>query len=114
MDRRWIAGAALAAALFIPRYVRAHEGHAHKVMGTVTLRHENHLKVKATDGKDADITIDDKTKILRGKTVVKASDIRAGERIVVTAVETKGANGSKTMIATEVKLASAPAEGRRP
>lgn len=113
MDRRWIAGAALAAVLLIPRYVRAHEGHAHKVMGTVAVRHENHLKVKATDGKDADITINHKTKILRGKTVVKAEDIRPGERVVVTAVETKGANGAKTMIATEVKLATAAAEGTK-
>lgn len=108
MNRRWIAGAALAAALMIPRYVRAHEGHAHKIMGTVTLRHENHLSVKAIDGKDAQIAINEKTKILRGKTVVKATDIRPGERIVVTAVETKDAKGAKTMIATEVKLAAPP------
>jgi hypothetical protein len=51
MKRRWILGAALVAALAIPRYVLAHEGHAHKVMGTVSTLYENHLEVKATDGK---------------------------------------------------------------
>jgi hypothetical protein len=50
-------GAVLAAALAIPSYARAHEGHPHKVMGTVTMRHENHLEVKATDGKTSTVTL---------------------------------------------------------
>lgn len=105
MNRRWIAGAALAAALIVPRVARAHEGHAHKVIGTVAARHERHLQVNATDGKPADIVLNDKTKILRGKTAVAMDDIRAGERIVVTAVQAKDEDGKITMVATEVKLA---------
>lgn len=31
--------------------VLAHEGHEHKIMGTVSMVHENHLEVKAADGK---------------------------------------------------------------
>jgi hypothetical protein len=104
MSRRFVIGAALVAALAIPAYARAHEGHAHKVMGTVATLHENHLEVKATDGKSSTITLNDKTKILRGKTKVKAEDIKPGERVVVTATETKGKDGKTSMIASEVRL----------
>jgi hypothetical protein len=100
-----IAAAVLAASLFVPRYVRAHEGHVHKVMGTVATRHENHLEVKATDGKTSTITLNEKTKILRGTTKVKIDDIRDGERIVVSATETKGKDGKTTLVATQVTLA---------
>jgi hypothetical protein len=107
MNRRFLAGAALVVALAVPRYVRAHEGHAHRVLGTVAALHENHLQVRSTDGTAADVTLNDKTKIVRGKSPVKAADIKPGERIVVTAVEAKGQDGKPTMIATEIKLAAA-------
>jgi hypothetical protein len=109
MSRRFVIGAALVAALAIPAYARAHEGHAHKVMGTVATLHENHLEVKATNGKSSTITLNDKTKILRGKTKVKAEDIKPGERVVVTATETKGKDGKTSMIASEVRLPEAVA-----
>jgi hypothetical protein len=107
MKRRWILGVAFVAALAIPRYVLAHEGHAHKVTGTVSTLHENHLEVKATDGKTSTITLNEKTKILRGKTNVKVDDIKPGERVVVTATETKSKDGKTTMIATEVRVGAA-------
>jgi hypothetical protein len=47
MSRRFIVGVALVAALTIPGYVLAHERHRHKIMGTVSVRHENHLEVRA-------------------------------------------------------------------
>jgi hypothetical protein len=109
MSKRFVIGAALVAALAIPAYARAHEGHAHKVMGTVATLHENHLEVKATDGKRSTITLNEKTTILRGKTKVKAEDIKTGERVVVTATETKGKDGKTTMIASEVRLPEAVA-----
>jgi hypothetical protein len=99
---------AIVAALVIPDAF-AHEGHAHKVMGTVTTLHENHLEVKATDGKTSTITLNEKTKILRGKAKVKVDDIKPGERVVVTATETKGKDGKATMIASEVRLGAANA-----
>jgi translation initiation factor IF-1 len=98
---------AVVAALAIPGYVLAHEGHVHKVMGTVSTLHENHLEVKATDGKTSTITLNEKTKILRGKAKVKVKDIQPGERVVVTATETKGKDGRTTMIATEVRMGAA-------
>jgi hypothetical protein len=104
VTRRFILGALLVSALAIPRYTRAHEGHVHKVMGTVSMRHENHLEVKGTDGKTSTLTMNDKTKILRGKTKVQADDIKIGERVVVSATETKGKDAKPTLIATEIRL----------
>ena len=63
MTRRFILGVLVVAVLTIPRYARGHEGHVHKVLGTVFMRHENHLEVKATDGKTSTITLNEKTKI---------------------------------------------------
>lgn len=102
--RRLVLGVALVAALAIPRYTFAHEGHVHKVMGTVTALHENHLEVKATDGKTSMITLNEKTRVLRGKIKAKALDIKSGERVVVTATEKKGKDGKSVLIATEVRL----------
>jgi 4-hydroxy-3-methylbut-2-enyl diphosphate reductase IspH len=105
MNKGIFAAALMTTCLLIPRYVRAHEGHTHKVMGTVATRHENHLEVKATDGKTSTITLNEKTKILRGTTKVKIEDIKDGERIVVSATETKGKDGTTTLVATQVTLA---------
>jgi hypothetical protein len=109
MSKRFVIGAVLVAALAIPAYARAHEGDSHKVIGTVATLHENHLEVKATDGRSSTITLNAKTKILRGKTKAKAEDIKPGERVVVTATETKGKDGKTTMIASEVRLPDAVA-----
>jgi hypothetical protein len=107
LTRRFIAGAALVAALAVPGYAIAHEGHVHKVMGTVTTLHENHLEVKTTDGKTSTITLNEKTKILRGKTQIKTEELEPGERVVVTATDTKGKDGKPTRVATEIRLGAA-------
>ena len=51
MTKKWIMAVAIAAALVGPTVARAHEGHAHKVMGTVSSVEGNHVMVKTTDGK---------------------------------------------------------------
>jgi hypothetical protein len=107
MTRRFVLGAALVAALAIPGYALGHEGHAHKVMGTVTTLHENHLEVKATDGKTSTITLNEKTTIRRGKATAKVEELKPGERVVVTAVETKGKDGKANLVATEIRLGAA-------
>ena len=107
MTRRFILGAALVAPLAVPGYALAHEGH--KVMGTVATLHENHLEVKATGGKTSMIILNEKTKILRGKAKVKVEEIKVGERVVVTATETKGKDGKATLVATEIRLGTAHA-----
>ena len=105
MSKRIAAAGALVAALVMPGYLRAHEGHAHKVMGTVEAKHENHLVVKATDGRSTTLTLNERTKIRRGKTRVGAHDIEPGERVVVTATQIKGKDGRTMMVASEVRLA---------
>ena len=99
MSKRFFLGVALAAALVIPAYARAHEGHAHKVMGTITMRHENHLEVRTKDGKTVTITLNDKTSILRGKEKANLDALQPGERVVVDV-----GNGKAPMTAREVKL----------
>ena len=61
----------------------AHPGHSHKVMGTVTGRHENHVMVKTPGGEELTIEINAKTKVTRGKKPAKIDDIKAGQRVVV-------------------------------
>lgn len=95
---------ALATALLAPGVAGAHAGHAHKIMGTVTSVRENQLDIKATDGKMSNVALNQKTKILRGKATVKWNDIKPGERVVVTAMDTKGKDGNTTMVSTDVRL----------
>jgi phosphopantetheine adenylyltransferase len=82
----------------------AHEGHDHKVMGTISMIHDLHLEVKDTDGKATAFTLNEKTKILRGTTLLKTADVTVGTRVVVTAEETKDKTGKAIMIAKEVRL----------
>lgn len=92
--------AALAASTAI-----AHEGHEHKVMGTVTMIHDAHLEVKAAkDGKTSTVTLNEKTKILRDKDAAKREDIKVGDRVVVTYVQEKDGAGKDILIAKEVRL----------
>ena len=105
MTTRLIAGVAFLTALAVFGYAFAHEGHVHKVMGTVTALRDHSLDVKAIDGKPWTITLNEKTRILRGKTKATASDIKPSERVVVTATETKGKDGKTAFIATEIRLA---------
>ncbi len=107
--KRWIVAVVIALAGAPLATVLAHEGHGHRIMGTVTMRHEIHLEVKTTDGKTTVVTLTDKTKIRRGDATATLDSIRQGERVVVTAVETKGKDGKTVMAASEVRLAASAA-----
>jgi hypothetical protein len=82
----------------------AHEGHDHKVMGTVAAVQERQIDVKLADGKTSIVTLDANTKILRGKAPLKVTDIKTGDRIVVTATQTKDKDGKVIMLAKEALL----------
>jgi hypothetical protein len=99
MSKRFVLGIALVAALAVPAYARAHEGHAHKVMGTITMRHDNHLEVRTKDGTTVTITLTEKTSVVRGKQKVDLEALKPGERVVVDV-----GNGKAPMTAREVKL----------
>jgi hypothetical protein len=95
-----VAGVALAA----PVALSAHEGHDHKVMGVVTAIHENHLEVKDVKGKITTHTIAATTKITRAKTKLAVSDIKVGDRVVVTTRETKDKAGKAVINVVSVQL----------
>lgn len=88
-----------AVTLVVPAIAWAHEGHAHKVMGTITMAAADHIMVKTTNGKDETITLNAKTKVVRGKTAIKSADIKAGTRVVVTLQSDKA-----PLVATEVQV----------
>ena len=80
----------------------AHEGHQHKVLGTVTMAASDHVMLKDKDGKDVTVYITKDTKVLRTKKAMKVDDIKTGMRVVVTAVMAK-----EKMIATTIELGAA-------
>jgi Domain of unknown function (DUF5666) len=93
---------ALAAA---PSLASAHEGHAHKVMGTISSIQGTNLMVKGTDGKTVMVMMDAKTKITQGKNKVEASALKVGDRVVAEGPEEKG-----MITATTLKLGDVPAQ----
>lgn len=86
--------------------LEAHPGHEQKVLGTVTMVATDHVMVKTPDGKDATIQINKDTRFLRSKKVMKASDMKAGMRIVIAAVTDED---DDKLIATTIELGKAPA-----
>lgn len=86
--------------------VSAHEGHDHKIMGTVAAVHENAIDVKGADGKTTTISVTAKAKIVKGTMKMSTTDIKIGDRVVVTAT----GGGKDPFVAKEVRLgAAAPA-----
>ena len=97
----------VAALLILPAYAFAHEGHTHKLMGVVSTIHENHLEVKDDKGKASTFTLDEKTKVRRGTKILKAADIKSGDRVIVLSKETKDKAGKVTVNVVEVQLGAA-------
>ena len=87
-------------ALAFPAQLVAHEGHEHKVMGTVTTVDANHVEIETADGKKTSVQLNKKTKYLKGKSPATVDDIKVGDRIALTVVETDGKPTAK-----EVRLA---------
>ena len=100
MAYKWIFGAILAALLVMPVAARAHEGHAHKVLGTVSAVTANTFEMKTPEGKVVTVTLNQKTTFARGKQKVDATAIKVGERVVVVVAS------EKAMIATSVTMAA--------
>ena len=66
----------------------AHEGHEHKVMGTVTMAAADHVMLKDKDGKDVMVKVTKDTKV-KSKPAVNVEDIKVDSQIVISAVEEK-------------------------
>ena len=82
--------AALALAILVPAAARAHDGHVHKVMGTITSISGTNLMVKTTDGKTMMVMLDAKTAITQGKAKVTLTALKVGDRLVAEGPEDKG------------------------
>lgn len=70
----------------LPTTVFAHGGEEH-VIGTVTAVSDTSVTVKTTAGKMVAVGFDAKTTFARTKQPVQKSDIKAGDRVVIHAVE---------------------------
>lgn len=105
--------ASLLAAVFIAGGTSlAHPGHTHKVLGTVSVVHENHLEVKNVEGKAITLTVNDKTKIWRNKAPMRIADVKVGERVSVTYEESKDKAGQITMVVKMIQLGVTPAPAK--
>lgn len=80
--RSFVVAMALAAVPLVP--ASAHEGHDHKLLGTITEVSAESIVVKATkDGALSTIALKATTKITRGKTKLAPADLKVGDRVVV-------------------------------
>ena len=61
----------------------AHDGHIHRIMGTVTARDAKHIEVKTPSGESLSIAITPKTTATRDKRKVPLSEVQVGKRVVV-------------------------------
>jgi hypothetical protein len=104
MTRRLVIVAALTLVFGVPA-AWAHEGHSHKVLGTVAMLHENHLQVQTKDGKTVTITVNEKTSILKGKQKAVLTDLQPGARVVVDV-----GDGKEPLVARSVTLGAAAAK----
>jgi putative aminopeptidase FrvX len=101
--------AIVAVALLAPVTLEAHAGHDHKILGTVTLIHQNHLEVKDAKGKITKHVIGATTKIRKDKSKASATDIKVGDRVVVTTRETKDKDGKVVVNVVDVQIGVAAA-----
>jgi hypothetical protein len=86
--------------------VRAHEGHDHKIMGTVTMAAADHVMLKDKDGKDVTVKVTKDTKV-KSSPAMKVEEIKAGTRVVITATQAKDKSFSAKMIEVGVATAAA-------
>ena len=77
----------------------AHDGHIHRIMGTVTARDAKHIEVKTPGGENLSIAITPKTTATRDKRKVPLSEVQVGRRVVVDI-----GNGEDPLQAGEIEV----------
>ena len=105
MTRRLMLAVIATVAVF-PLQALAHEGHDHKVLGTVTMAAADHVMLKDKDNKDVTVYLNRQTKVLKDKKPMKVEDIKTGLRVVIAATTVKE-NGVEKMVAKQVELGAA-------
>ena len=104
----WLVPAMLAFALVLPAAARAHEGHLHNALGTITSVQGEQVALKLRDGKALTVVLSGKTTVTRGKDKLDATALKVGERVSVDYVEQ-----NKVMTAQAFKLGTAAAAAAR-
>ena len=90
--------AALVVAAFVmPAAVQAHDGHVHRIMGTVTARDDQRVEVRTPSGEKLSIALNAKTIVRRDKRKVGIAEVQTGRRVVVDI-----GNGEDPLIAREI------------
>ena len=102
----WLILAAVLLSLGSTPAVSAHEGHDHKVMGTVTMAAADHVMLKDKDGKDVIVKVTKDTQV-KAKPSIKVEELKAGTRVVITAVEAKDKSMTAKTIEVGVTAAAA-------
>jgi len=97
--KNWMIAMVVAMALAAPAAVRAHEGHTHKALGTITSVEGVHVGIKTNDGKTMTLMLDTKTAVTRGKEKLDATALKVGERLSVEYMES-----NKMLMAQAIKL----------
>lgn len=101
MTKKWMLASLVAVALVLPAAAWAHEGHAHKILGTISAIQANRVELKTPEGKTVSVVVNAKTTYARGKQKVDVTALKVGERIVAEVAS------EKDMIATAVTMAAA-------
>ncbi len=83
--------------------VRAHEGHDHKILGTITMAAADHVMLKDKEGNDVTVKVTKDTKV-KSKPAMKIEEIKVGTRVVITATQEK----DKSFTAKSIELGAAP------
>lgn len=99
MRRTWTAIVLVAVGIALPVALRAHDGHVHRIMGTVTARDAKHVEVKTPSGEVLSIAITPKTTALRNKKKVDLKEVQVGRRVVVDI-----GNGEDPLLAGEIQV----------
>lgn len=90
----------------------AHEGHLHRVMGTVAAIDSAHVEIETKSGKKESFLLTKETRYVRGKRPGTATDVKVGERAVVSVIEKDGRNMATEVLLGDAK-ASQAASGKR-
>ncbi len=90
--RRWLTPATLTLSLLLtlPTLLAGHEGHSHKVMGTVTEVSEAQLTLRDRKDEAVAIQLSDETRYVKGDEEVTRADVEVRSRVVVSVVEQDG------------------------
>ena len=101
MGKMKILFAAVVGLCLLAGLVTAHEGHGHKVMGTVAAVDAKHIEVSEKDGKKTLILLTPETTYKHGTMAADASHVAVGQRVVVVYVMNEK---DKTNVAKQVLI----------